>query len=94
VGIFSTVFLTSGAIALLLSSPPNIRGRVMALRSVTFLDSTPVDAPTIGAVADHLGPRAGFALGAVACLVGDGVGACRPAPDPSFPRPAPALEAA
>ena len=36
--------------------------------SVTFLGSTPVGGPIVGAAARHLGPRAQLALSAVACL--------------------------
>ena len=47
---------------------PSFRGRVTALWSVTFLGSTPVGGPIVGAVAQHLGPRAGLGLGTAACL--------------------------
>lgn len=40
----------------------------MALWSVTFVGSTPVGGPIIGVVAEHLGPRAGLAVGGAACL--------------------------
>ncbi|WP_329560503.1 hypothetical protein [Kitasatospora sp. NBC_01266] len=42
----------------------------MALWSVTFLGSTPIGGPIGGVVAHSFGPRAGLALGAVACLAG------------------------
>jgi hypothetical protein len=41
----------------------------MALWTVTFLGSTPVGGPIVGAVVEHAGPRAGLAVGAAACLV-------------------------
>ncbi|MEW1636833.1 MFS transporter [Streptomyces sp. NPDC093801] len=68
VGVASTVFLALGNTTLQLISDPAFRGRVMALWSVTFLGSTPVGGPVVGVVSQHLGPRAGLALGAGACL--------------------------
>ncbi|RLU89219.1 MFS transporter [Streptomyces griseocarneus] len=68
VGAASTAFLATGNTTLQLVSTPAFRGRVMALWSVTFLGSTPIGGPVIGVVAQHLGPRAGLALGAAACL--------------------------
>lgn len=68
VGAGSTAFLATGNTTLQLISGPRFRGRVMALWSVTFLGSTPVGGPIVGVVAEHLGPRAGLALGAGACL--------------------------
>ncbi|MFC5958648.1 MFS transporter [Streptomyces pratens] len=68
VGMGGTVFLATGNTTLQLVADPSFRGRVMALWSVTFLGSTPVGGPIVGAVAEHLGPRAGLGLGAAACL--------------------------
>jgi len=67
-GFASTTFLAGGNSALQLTSDPGHRGRVMALWSVTFLGSTPIGGPLVGAVAEYLGPRWALALGAVACL--------------------------
>ncbi|GAA2244112.1 MULTISPECIES: MFS transporter [Kitasatospora] len=74
VGIGSTVFLTTGNTTLQLVSHPRFRGRVMALWTVTFLGSTPVGGPIIGVVSERLGPRAGLALGAGACLTAAALG--------------------
>ncbi|MFF4582695.1 MFS transporter [Streptomyces sp. NPDC001389] len=68
VGVAGTVFLAIGNTTLQLISDPAFRGRVMALWSVTFLGSTPVGGPVVGVVSQRLGPRAGLALGAGACL--------------------------
>ncbi|HEX6499067.1 MAG TPA: MFS transporter [Micromonosporaceae bacterium] len=75
VGVGSIAFLATGNTTLQLVSDPSFRGRVMALWSVTFLGSTPVGGPIVGAVAQHLGPRAGLALGAAACLAAAALGA-------------------
>jgi hypothetical protein len=40
-----------------LSTEPAMRGRVMALRLGIALGGTPIGAPIVGWVADHLGPR-------------------------------------
>ncbi|MFI0722816.1 MFS transporter [Streptomyces sp. NPDC021224] len=69
VGASGTAFLATGNTTLQLVADPSYRGRVMALWSVTFLGSTPVGGPLVGLVAEHLGPRAGLALGAAACAI-------------------------
>lgn len=90
-GFASTSFLATGNSTLQLTSDASYRGRVMALWSVTFLGSTPIGGPIVGAVSEHLGPRAGLALGGVACLAAAALGAAalrRMAPSERFaPRP-------
>jgi MFS family permease len=75
VGAASVTFLAIGNTTLQLASHPSFRGRVMALWSMAFIGSTPVGAPILGAVSEHLSPRAGLGLGAVACLAAAGLGA-------------------
>ena len=57
-----------------LTTEPAMRGRVMALRVAVALGATPVGAPLVGWVANHLGPRwalgVGAASGFAAALVG------------------------
>lgn len=60
-----TVMNTSNAL-MQLSTEPAMRGRVMALRLGVALGGTPVGAPIVGWVADHLGPRWALGVGAVA----------------------------
>jgi len=69
VGAASVAFQSTGNSTLQLESAPHMRGRVMALWAVAFLGSTPIGGPVAGYVSQHLGGRAGLALGAVACLV-------------------------
>jgi len=69
VGASSTSFLSLGNSTLQLSTAPEMRGRVMSLWSVAFLGSTPVGGPIIGWIGEHLGPRYGLALGAIAALL-------------------------
>ncbi|APG05291.1 MFS transporter [Luteibacter rhizovicinus DSM 16549] len=56
-----------------LSTEPAMRGRVMALRVGVALGGTPIGAPIVGWVADHLGPRWGLAVGAASGVAAAGV---------------------
>lgn len=90
-GFASTSFLATGNSTLQLTSDASHRGRVMALWSVTFLGSTPIGGPIVGAVAEYIGPRFGLALGGFACLAAAALGAAalrRVPPSARFaPRP-------
>ncbi len=48
-----------------LTTEPAMRGRVMALRVAIALGGTPIGAPILGWVSDHLGPRWALGVGAV-----------------------------
>ena len=64
IGIAALLF-TNGTNSLMhLSTEPAMRGRVMALRVGVALGSTPIGAPIVGWVADHLGPRWALGVGA------------------------------
>ena len=98
VGAGGTAFLATGNSSLQLAAEPRYRGRVMALWSVTFLGSTPIGGPIVGAVCESLSPRAGLALGALACLLAAALGAAalhrlppeeRTIESPAPPTPAP-----
>lgn len=69
VGALSTSFLTLGNSVLQLHSIPEMRGRVVALRAVAVLGARPVGAPIVGWIGEHLGPRFGLGVGAVAALL-------------------------
>jgi MFS family permease len=75
VGATSIAFLTTGNTTLQLAADPRFRGRVMALWAVAFLGSTPLGAPIIGAVSEHISPRGGLLVGGLACLTAAAVGA-------------------
>lgn len=75
VGATSVTFLAVGNTTLQLTAEPRFRGRVMALWAVAFLGSTPIGAPIIGAVSEHLSPRGGLVIGGVACLAAAAMGA-------------------
>lgn len=74
IGIAALVFTNTSNSLMQLSTEPAMRGRVMALRVGVALGGTPIGAPTVGWVADHLGPRwalgVGAASGFAAALVG------------------------
>jgi MFS family permease len=63
----TSIFLISGSNAVIqLRADPSMRGRALALTAVVFLGSTPIGGPIAGAVSEHLGARAGIAMGAIA----------------------------
>jgi len=66
-GAASVWFSAQANSSLQLAAAPGMRGRVLALWAVANVGSTPLGAPVVGVVGDHLGPRAGIALGAVGC---------------------------
>lgn len=69
VGATTTAFLTLGNSVLQLHAVPEMRGRVVALRAVAILGARPVGAPVVGWIGEHLGPRYGLAVGALAALL-------------------------
>jgi MFS family permease len=56
-------------------SPPDMRGRLLALGAVAFLGSTPIGAPITGWIADHVSAPWSLAYGSVLTLVAVSVGA-------------------
>jgi len=69
VGAASVSFMARGNTTLQLTAQDAMRGRVMALWSVTFIGTTPIGGPVIGYVSEHAGPRWGLAVGGLAALV-------------------------
>jgi MFS family permease len=76
---FGVLLVPTGAAALVFSVAnnsfvqlgvdPQMRGRVMALYFMCFMGGTPIGAPLIGVIAEHLGPRWGLLLGGGVVLV-------------------------
>jgi MFS family permease len=76
---FAAMLVPTGAAALIFSvannsfvqlgADPQMRGRVMALYFMCFMGGTPVGAPLIGWIAEHLGPPWGLILGGAVCVV-------------------------
>jgi MFS family permease len=81
---FAVLLVPTGAAALIFSVAnnsfvqlgvdPQMRGRVMALYFMCFLGGTPVGAPLIGLISEHLGAPWGLILGGAVCVVA-GIGA-------------------
>jgi MFS family permease len=81
---FAVMLVPTGAAALVFSvannsyvqlgTDPQMRGRVMALYFMCFLGGTPVGAPLIGLISEHLGAPWGLILGGAVCVVA-GIGA-------------------
>jgi len=67
-GLFSTVFMTAVSGMVQLSSTPSMRGRVASLESILVVGSSPIGGPTVGAVCEYAGARAGLVVGGVACF--------------------------
>jgi len=80
---FAAALVLTGVAALTLTNTSNslmqltteraMRGRVMALRIGIALGGTPIGAPIVGWVADHLGPRWALGVGAAAGFAAAGV---------------------
>ncbi|SOE00893.1 Predicted arabinose efflux permease, MFS family [Blastococcus haudaquaticus] len=81
---FALLLVPTGAAALVFSVAnnsfvqlgvdPQMRGRVMALYFMSFMGGTPVGAPLIGWISEHLGAPWGLILGGAVCVVA-GLGA-------------------
>jgi MFS family permease len=56
-------------------SPPDMRGRLLALGAVAFLGTTPIGAPITGWIADHVSAEWSLAYGSAIALVCAGFGA-------------------
>ncbi len=67
-GFASMQIMTSATALIQTRAAADFRGRVLALQAMVFLGSTPIGGPIVGAVCDVFGARAGFAVGAAACL--------------------------
>ena len=74
-GMAALTFMTTTNSLMQLTSEPDMRGRVMALRIAVALGGAPVGAPIIGWIADAFGPRWGLGAGAAAGFVAAAVGA-------------------
>lgn len=64
VGVGALTFTTATNTLMQLSTEPAMRGRVMAIRLAIALGGTPIGAPIVGWVADHVGPRWSLGIGA------------------------------
>ena len=69
VGAASVGMISVSNATLQLNSDPQLRGRVMALFSMSLLGSTPIGGPIVGAIGEHISPRFSLFIGGAAALV-------------------------
>ena len=62
VGFLNLAFQSMANAAVQLAVEPELRGRVMGLYMLAFIGGTPIGAPIIGALTNHLGARTGMAI--------------------------------
>ena len=74
-GIGGAGFISGGNGIIQQQSPPDMRGRLLALTAVAFLGSTPIGGPITGVIGDRIGPQWALAYGSVIAL--DGRRGCR-----------------
>jgi MFS family permease len=75
VGVAMLTFLNSSNALMQLTTPPPLRGRVMAIRMGIALGGTPLGAPIAGWVADQWGPRWSIGIGVLAGILAAAVAA-------------------
>ncbi|MDI2595186.1 MFS transporter [Pseudomonas sp. 681] len=73
IGVGAITFSNTSNSLMQLTTEPVMRGRVMALRVGIALGCTPIGAPIVGYVADHLGPRWALGVGAASGIAAAGV---------------------
>ena len=74
VGYFSISFTTMGNSTIQLATDPVMRGRVLALWTVSFLGTTPIGGPIIGVIGEHVGARWGLFVGGLLRWLRPGTG--------------------
>lgn len=74
VGLASLTMLTAANSAIQVSTPPQVRGRVMALYMMVMMGATPIGSPLVGWIGEQWGPRWSIGIGGLAA-VGVAVGA-------------------
>jgi MFS family permease len=68
VGFAALTMLTSANATVQTTTPPNMRGRVMALYMMVFVGATPIGSPLVGWIGERFGPRLAVGVGAIASL--------------------------
>lgn len=67
-GYFNTIAFTTSNTLLQIRAAPEMRGRVVALRTLTVIGGTPIGGPIVGALMQHFGARSGLVLTAATGL--------------------------
>ncbi|GAA1759600.1 MFS transporter [Nocardioides hankookensis] len=70
IGFFALTMLNSANATMQTESDPALRGRVMALYFTVVMGGTPLGAPVIGWIGQHLGARWTLVVGGALCVVG------------------------
>jgi MFS family permease len=73
-GLASQTLMTTANGSVQLSTPPALRGRVMAIYMAIFMGGTPIGAPIVGWVANEFGPRWSIGVAAAAGILATLVG--------------------
>lgn len=73
-GVGSAAFVASANAIFQAESPPDMRGRLLALGAVALLGSTPIGAPITGWIAEHLSAEWSVAYGGIAALLSVALG--------------------
>ena len=68
-GLGGAAMIASGNAISQQESPPDMRGRLLALTAVAFLGSTPIGGPITGLIADYVSPECSLAYGGVITLI-------------------------
>jgi MFS family permease len=68
-GFFMSTFSASANTRVQLSSPSELRGRVMSVYAMVFIGTTPVGNLLVSAVAGHWGVPVSFAISGIPCLL-------------------------
>ena len=68
-GLGGAAMIASGNAISQQESPPDMRGRLLALTAVAFLGSTPIGGPITGLIADHISPEWSLAYGGVITII-------------------------
>lgn len=69
VGLSALTLMTAANATVQMTTPPELRGRVMALYMAVFAGTTPLGAPLVGWIGEVAGPRWSIAVGGIAALV-------------------------
>ena len=74
VGVGGAAFVAAQNAIVQQESPPDMRGRLLALGAVAFLGTTPIGAPVTGWIADNVGAEWSLAYGSILTLVAVAIG--------------------
>jgi len=69
VGAGSVAFITMTSATLQLTTPAEMRGRVLSLYVTAIIGTTPIGGPLIGWIGEVVGPRATYVVGGLGCIV-------------------------